>query len=104
MKLNINSYNRNPIEHGRFHTINGDITLNLLERLNADIYSKSFNGEFYSNYDFEYLEPVVELNETKDRNGATYKINERTGITVGKGGTIIEMETLNGNMYLKKVR
>ena len=95
-------YLQNPSENGYFHTINGDITLKLKEDLNATVNSKSMNGDLYSSYNFEYLKPTVEMSQKSNRRGTTYKINEKTGISIGTGGPELTLETLNGNMYLKK--
>jgi DUF4097 and DUF4098 domain-containing protein YvlB len=101
---NINvTFDENPDADGKYHTINGDIILMLNSELNAKVYSKSMNGEIYSAFDFRYLEPTLEINQSDSKRGTRYRLGQHTGVEIGKNGPDIRMETLNGNMYLKKI-
>ncbi|MFY0688925.1 MAG: hypothetical protein JXQ90_17275 [Cyclobacteriaceae bacterium] len=97
------AYDENPKDGGYFYTINGDIVLEVLNGFSAEVYSKSMNGEMFTSFDFEYLTPRLEKNESKNRRSTTYKVSEQQGIKIGSGGQSIKMETLNGNMYVKRI-
>ncbi|MBV6645927.1 MAG: hypothetical protein KI790_10780 [Cyclobacteriaceae bacterium] len=95
-------YGANPTKDGNFHSINGDITLGLQEGFNAQVQTKSMNGEFFSAFDFEYLQPSITVNTSKKGNGTTYKIGEKPSVQIGKAGPKLSFETLNGDVYLKR--
>jgi DUF4097 and DUF4098 domain-containing protein YvlB len=96
-------FERNPVRNSKYHTVNGDITLYLNENFNAKVYSKSLNGEIYSAFDFVYLKPALEVGESSSKQGTKYRIGEPSGVEIGKDGPILQIETLNGDMYLKKI-
>ena len=96
-------FTENPTINGSYQTINGDITLMLRNKLNTQVHSKSMNGEIYSAFDYKYLKPTVKVNKTNRGRGTTYSIGQATGIVIGNGGPEITIETLNGDMFLKKI-
>jgi DUF4097 and DUF4098 domain-containing protein YvlB len=95
-------FDQNPSVDGEYHTINGDITLLLQDDLNATVYSKSMQGDLFTSYDFVYTKMDTQVN-TEKKNRTTYVIGQKTGIKIGNGGPEMTVETLNGNMYLKKI-
>lgn len=98
------SFFANPEKNGKFNTINGDITLELKRDLSAQILAKSMQGEFFSAFDFTYMPPIVEVNESRRRNATEYKIGSSTQIQIGEGeGPDLRFETLTGNVYLKRI-
>lgn len=91
-----------PSEDSHFKTINGDITLVVPEDLSADVSFKSMHGDMYTN--FEELQPLpAEVNTQENNSGkrTTYKIDKRTKLRIGNGGALFQVETLNGELYLK---
>ncbi len=96
------SFTEAPSEYSRFKTINGDITLIVPDDLSADVSFKSMNGDFYTNFDeINYLPAEVSSTKAGSRTRTTYRIDRATKIRIGQGGTTVETETLNGEVYLK---
>lgn len=97
------SFNNQVAEQSSFETLNGDISITCPEKLSANIRFKAFNGNLYT--DFGNVSEGTELveNSKKTENGKTifdYRVC-RT-IDVGGGENIINFETFNGNVYLRK--
>jgi len=89
-----------PEEEVEFKTINGDIRLQYPENLSANLKFKSFNGEFFTDYNVvKYLPGKVTTNKSNSK-GSTYKIEGYTIVQVGSGGTPINMESFNGDVYI----
>ena len=94
-------FSRNPKEDCSFKTINGDLTLYFKDRLSADFRMKTWHGEAYT--DFEYDPLPVKTERTVKKNGKyIYKFNQTFGVRIGKGGPEIKMDTLNGDLLIKK--
>jgi hypothetical protein len=103
-KVNI-TYANNPPKDSEYKTLNGTITVNYKEDLSADLTFKSMHGEFYTDFQVaEYLNNQVEKKEENGENGKKYKISSRPAIRIGKGGVKHSFETLNGNIFVKKVK
>ena len=98
------SFDGRPDLDGDYSTINGTITLNCSEPLQANVTAKTMNGSLYSAFD--YITNAPQLVKTKEKDGGTttYKLEETFNIAIGKsGGPNLSFETLNGNIYLKKL-
>jgi hypothetical protein len=96
-------YVSNPPEQSSYHTINGDIRVNYQPDLSADLQFKSMNGEFFTDFpDAELLPPSTTIKQEKNDGKTVYKINKTTSVRFGKGGKTFKLETLNGNVYIKK--
>jgi DUF4097 and DUF4098 domain-containing protein YvlB len=99
------TYTANPPKDSDYKTINGTITVNYKENLSADLTFKSMHGEFYTDFQVtEYLNSVVEKNEKESAKGKRYMVSARPAVRIGKGGTTHHFETLNGNIFIKKVK
>lgn len=97
------SYIRNPDEESSFQTINGDINISLKPGLSADMQFKSMNGEMFTDFQDIQKLPATVTKEKTDRNaGTVFKLNSATSIRFGKGGVPYRLETLNGNVYIRK--
>ena len=84
-----------------FSTINGDVKLWYPKNLSAEVLLMSRRGELLTAFDWEALSPKTEkLTEKKGK--ATYKIHSWNRIQIGRGGPQIQMETLNGDLYVLK--
>lgn len=91
-----------PKADSRFKTVNGDINLLIPKDISADISFKSMNGDFYTNFEeLDYLPAEVKTDGSSSGKRTTYKINQTTKFRIGKGGPLLQMETLNGEMFLK---
>jgi hypothetical protein len=99
------TYTANPPQDSEYRTLNGTITVNYKEDLSADLTFKSMNGEFYTDFQVaEYLSNQVEKKEDDSGNNKKYKVTSRPAIRIGKGGTKHSFESLNGNIYVKKIK
>lgn len=91
-----------PTMGGSFYALNGDITSTFPVDLSADIGFKSYNGEFFTDFDFAHSNQSAVLKVNESRSGTKYKLEEKSSIIVGSGGVALMFETLNGNMYVKR--
>ena len=73
----------------RFHTVNGDVTVETPSSLDARVSLSTLHGSISSDY------PV----QLSGRFGP-----RRASGTIGKGGREIDMETVNGSIELRKAR
>jgi len=91
---------QSPKQNASFKTINGDIFLQYPQNLSANLKFKSFNGEFFTDYPITQYLPAQVKSSSKSRKGTTYKLEGYTIIKVGKGGSELQMETLNGDVFI----
>lgn len=93
-------YSANPEKPCRFYTLNGDINAWFQKGLTADMSFESFNGDLYTNVAQLESLPVIVVKEQHD-DGMKYKVNGNR-FRIGKGGTLLDFETFNGDVYLKE--
>lgn len=93
-----------PPGDSKYHTINGKVDVSFPGTLSADLEFKSLNGQYYTNFpEVVSLPSKVIVTENKNSNGATYKLNKNSSVRIGNGGKTFSFETLNGNIYIKKI-
>jgi len=90
-----------PPADSHFETVNGEVVLRFPERLSADFDLSTWMGEMFSEF------PVTALAQTPptvEREDGRTVIRSTLGsaVRVGRGGARISVETLNGNVYLRK--
>jgi hypothetical protein len=93
-------YAQNPGKDCRFYTLNGDINALFVQGLSANVNFKTFNGSFYTNISKMETLPI-KLEKATHGDGVKYKINGNH-YQVGRGGSLLDFETFNGNVYLKE--
>ena len=94
-------FSRNPESDCSFKTVHGDLEILFKDDLSADFLLKTSFGKAYSN--FEYKELPGKGIKVKRSKGKYVYINERfLDIRVGKGGPRIKMDTLVGDLIIKK--
>lgn len=98
------TYDRNPGEDCRYYTLNGNIEATFRPGLKADLFFKSFNGDLYTDIgDVEIRPQLVKSKEAvKNGQGIAYKIDARQSIQLRGGGVKLDLETFNGNVYIKE--
>lgn len=96
------SYTKVPDKNSSYYSLNGNIRVKYPKNLSAELRFKSFNGDFYTDYDVEYLPTKVTAKKTSRGKRKIYKVNEFTSVKVNKGGNIFTFETLNGNIYINR--
>ncbi len=93
------SFSKNPTEAAKFHTVNGAIDIHFKSPLNADMKFKTVNGHVYTDFDVSALPMSVGTTETK--NGKfIYKGDRSQAGRIGKGGPMLDFETINGSVHL----
>lgn len=96
-------FENGPVVDGDFKSISGEINLFLKDGSSAEVYSKSLSGDLFSAFDYVTIPSKVIKTEEKDGAETTFVINNQSGIAIGKDGPVLTMETISGNMYLRKL-
>jgi hypothetical protein len=101
------TFKRAPEGNCTFETVNGEVELTFPENLSADFRMKTFNGEAYSDFPVTYLQaanPLATSAPMKERKKAKfiYKSDQFFSVRAGKGGPQITLDTLNGDILIKK--
>ena len=100
--VNIN-YTTLPPDSSKYYTLNGNLTVIFPNNLSADCSFKSFNGDFYTDFeDVEKLPARVTKTINETDKGTTHKLSKGSMIRIGSGGKNLKFETFNGNIYIKK--
>ncbi|MFC2156738.1 DUF4097 domain-containing protein [Acidobacteriota bacterium] len=94
-------FSRNPENTCSFKTVNGDLELYFKDRLSADFRLKTFHGDAYTDFEYKPL-PTTTEEKVEKKGKYVYKYNHNFGVRVGKGGPEIKMDTLNGDLLIKK--
>ncbi|WP_421891415.1 DUF4097 family beta strand repeat-containing protein [Marinoscillum sp.] len=97
------TFQKRPNLDGRFSTINGTINLYCTSDLSASVTAKTMHGSLFSAFDFETKKPELKKVVSKKGASTTYQLNETFGIEIGKNGPTLSFETLNGDIYLRKL-
>ena len=93
---------KNPSQTSSFRSVNGSLDVYFQPDLSADLHFKTMNGQIFSDFEVTPLAAVATA-ETEQRNGKyVYKSNGRQGARVGRGGTEIDFDTLNGNIRVHR--
>ncbi len=94
-------FNKNPDSACYFGTITGDVEIAFRSPLSANFRIKSKFGEAYSDFPVEYINKSVPL-EIRKKGKYVYKSNNSVYFRVGDGGPEIELDTLTGDMLIKR--
>ncbi|NQU87515.1 MAG: hypothetical protein HQ541_17315 [Mariniphaga sp.] len=95
---------KNPSGKSKYYSLNGDVNVYYHSNLSADMRFKSFQGDMFTNFDIsEWLAPVIKTTQSKNKNGTSYRIENKTAVRIGKGGVILDFETFNGDVYVRKI-
>ncbi len=94
-------FKRSPTRECSLKTINGDVVISLPEGTSADFRVKTFNGDVYSDFSVTSLPAKPAVREEKDGK-YVYRSDRFFGVRTGKGGPEIQMDTMNGDILIKK--
>ena len=96
------SYASNPSEASKYYSLNGDINITYQDALSADVSFKSMNGELFTDFNVEkqYVRTKKEFSEKRK---GKFKYKSTPVVQIGKGGLQLDFETLNGNVFIKKI-
>jgi hypothetical protein len=92
---------RSPGGNCEFKTVNGEVDLSFPGDLSADFRMKTFNGEIYSDFPVTHLTAAPAKKE-QEKGKFVYKSDRFFGVRTGKGGPEIKLDTLNGDIYIRK--
>ena len=96
------AYAAPPTEASTYRTINGDIRLHFPEDLSADVRFKSMHGDLFTDFpDLAYLPAQVSTDRSRSGAQTTYRIDKSTQVRIGEGGPRLDLEVLNGSVYLR---
>ena len=95
-------FSRNPLSDCSFRTVNGDLDLTFPDDLAADLSLKTMMGKAYSNFEFVPIPTAVRVESDEQWKFIVRDGGRPYGIRVGQGGPEISMETLNGDLIIKK--
>ncbi len=96
------SYADNPERASTYYSLNGDINISYQKALSANISFKSMNGELFT--DFDINKQFMETSKkTGKGNKPKYKYEARPVVQIGNGQVDFDFETLNGNVFIKKI-
>jgi len=84
-----------------FNTVNGDLVILLPDGLSADFRLKTFHGEIYSDFPVTALARRPAVRE-ESKGKFFYKSDRFFGVRAGKGGPEIALDTMNGDILIKK--
>lgn len=96
------SYSSNPQEDSKYYSLNGDINITYQNSLSADVSFKSMNGELFTDFDVE-RQYVRTKKENSEKRKGKFKYQSTPVVQIGNGGLQLNFETLNGNVFIKKI-
>ena len=96
------NYASNPEQNSRFASVNGDIAIEFEPDLSAQVRYKTLNGEMYTNFAIADARPYMSKKSTRAKNGMKYKLESLQSVTIGDGETVLNFETLNGDIYVEQ--
>lgn len=98
------SFTRAPSRDCSIKTINGDITLTLPGGAGLDAALNLMQGKVGSELDLEPLALPAKVEQKKQDGRFVYHIEQAAGIRLGKGGPTFSIESLNGDLRIRKAR
>lgn len=84
-----------------FKTLNGDLVLALPANPSADFKLSTFNGQVWSDFDVTRL-PAPAPARKSEEGKFIYRSDRSFGVRAGKGGPEIALDTMNGDILIKK--
>ncbi|HEY7640096.1 MAG TPA: hypothetical protein VH814_10255 [Steroidobacteraceae bacterium] len=96
------SFARAPSQDCSIKTINGDITLTVPGSAGLDAALSMMQGDVVSEFDLEPLALPAKVEQRKEDGRFVYHVAQAAGIRLGKGGPTFTIESLNGDLALRK--
>jgi hypothetical protein len=91
-----------PRTASAFRTLNGDVDLTFPPSLAADFAMKTMHGDLLTDFDVELLAQPVAAPERLD--GKYVYHSTGTRVRIGRGGPAITLDTLNGDVRIRRAR
>jgi len=96
------SFARAPSRDCSIKTINGDITLTVPGGAGLDAALSMMQGKVVSEFDLEPLALPARVEQRNEEGRFVYHIAQAAGIRLGKGGPTFSIESLNGDLRIRK--
>jgi hypothetical protein len=96
------SFSRAPSRDCSIKTINGDITLTVPGGTGLDAALSVMQGSVVSEFDLEPLALPAKIDQHKEEGSFVYHIEQAAGIRLGSGGPTFNIESLNGDLRIRK--
>ena len=96
------SFARAPSRDCSIKTINGDITLTVPGGTGLDAALSVMQGSVVSEFDLEPLALPAKIDQHKEDGRFVYHIEQAAGIRLGAGGPTFNIESLNGDLRIRK--
>ena len=96
------SFARSPSRDCSIKTINGDITLTVPGSAGLDAALSMMQGKVVSEFDLEPLALPAKVEQRNEDGRFIYHIAQAAGIRLGKGGPTFSIESLNGDLRIRK--
>jgi hypothetical protein len=96
------SFARAPSRDCSIKTINGDITLTVPGGTGLDAALSVMQGSVVSEFDLEPLALPAKVDQRKEDGRFVYHIEQAAGIRLGSGGPTFNIESLNGDLRIRK--
>ena len=98
------SFARAPSRDCSIKTINGDITLTVPGGAGLDASLSMMQGKVVSEFDLEPLALPAKVQQSKQDGHFVYRIEQASGVRLGSGGPTFSIESLNGDLRIRKSR
>ncbi len=87
-----------------FTTVHGDIDLYLPDDFGANVTIDSRQNEIYSDFEVDIMPSSPNIKRNSHRRGTKFELEQVLKLSVNGGGTPIRIETLHGDVSLRKSR
>jgi hypothetical protein len=96
------SFARAPSRDCTIKTINGDITLTVPGGTGLDAALSMMDGKVVSEFDLEPLALPAKVEQSKQNGEFVYRVEQASGVRLGNGGPTFNIESLNGDLRIRK--
>jgi hypothetical protein len=96
------SFARAPSRDCSIKTINGDITLTVPGGSGLDAALSMMQGNIQSEFDLEPLALPAKVEQRKENGRFVYHVEQAAGIRLGPGGPTFSIESLNGDLRIRR--
>jgi hypothetical protein len=96
------TFARAPSRDCSIKTINGDITLTVPGGTGLDAALSVMQGSVVSEFDLEPLALPAKIDQRKEEGRFVYHIEQAAGIRLGTGGPTFSIESLNGDLRIRR--
>jgi len=87
-----------------FTTFNGDIDLTLPSTIQAELRMQTGQGDFYTDFDVVTRPTEARVEREEGEKGFRVRIEREVQGTIGGGGPELRFKTINGDIYLRKLK